>query len=133
VLRVINRRPSPAFVLAALSLLVGLSGTSYAATAGQARHSHAAVHATKPLTRNAVRKLIATYVKNHKAMLRGPAGATGPAGPGAVPFSVDTTSASTLDYVVASIGGIGTSSSAVKAPGRPLSSQVRERRSGRSR
>jgi hypothetical protein len=76
--------------MASIAVFLVLGGTAYAAArstnAGQGKTS-------QPLTKKQVKKLIAKYVKTHRAQLRGPAGAqgatggqgdAGPAGPGAV-------------------------------------------------
>ena len=77
------RRPTPAFVLAAIALFVSLGGTGYAATtltAGTSDHAQAAATKSKTLTKAQVNKLIGAYIANHQLSLRGPAGPAGPAG-----------------------------------------------------
>jgi hypothetical protein len=73
------RRPTPAFILAAIAVFASLGGTGFAASklAGRADDD---AHAAKALTKKQINKLIASYVKKHRSQLRGPAGAPGAAG-----------------------------------------------------
>ncbi|MGA8747012.1 MAG: hypothetical protein WB507_14270 [Solirubrobacterales bacterium] len=109
------RRPSPAFVLAAIALFVSLGGTGYAASRIGAEGAQAS-KAPKPLTRAQVNKLISVYVTQHRAQLVGPSGAagsqgsqggignTGATGPGAIPVVASTSSAEVGAQGVATFG-----------------------------
>jgi len=119
-----SRRPSPALVIACLSLFVALGGTGYAATHLVA-HGAKSKKTTKPLSSGKVNSLIAAYLRKHHASIEGPTGATGatgalgatggsgatggigvtgPQGPGMIGFRLDDTSADTSFKPLATIG-----------------------------
>jgi hypothetical protein len=66
-----SRRPSPAFVLAAISLFVALGGTGYAASQLSRHVGATTVSKSKPLTKTEIEKLIKTYVTAHRSELTG--------------------------------------------------------------
>jgi hypothetical protein len=84
----LTSRPSPALVIAAVALFASLGGTGYAAAGGAgggpgrgAEHANTARKAPARLTTGQVNKLIAAYVRTHRAQVTGADGAAGPAGP----------------------------------------------------
>jgi|GEM_PF-6152785 len=108
-MRIRFHRPSAAFLLSSIALFSSLAGTGFAAsslTGGSSTGAHPA-SSSKPLTKQQIVALIASYIKHHRAQLRGPQGkpgARGPQGPGAVRLFLATTSAQSGDQPVASFG-----------------------------
>jgi hypothetical protein len=88
------RRPSPAFILAAIALFASLGGTGYAATRLTSAPSHHAGAAkakkAKALTKSQVNKLIASYVSAHKSEFTGARGPQGAAGTPGTPGTAGT-------------------------------------------
>jgi hypothetical protein len=115
-----KHRPTPALVIAILALVTSLSGVGVAAARLPAQGVHASHAASsKPLTKTQIQKLIASYVKKHRASLRGPKGNTGKTGktgktgntgntgkqgPGAIAFSSSDTSTLTQPVTLGTYG-----------------------------
>jgi hypothetical protein len=88
-------RPSPALVLAGIAVFASLGGTGYAASklAGGAPEHARASKSAKPLTKKQINKLIASYVKKHRATLKGAAGSPGAQGSQGIQGPVGTNGA----------------------------------------